>query len=89
MLGSMPMRSVSIYACEDDSPDANLTFYVGQYYRVSNIFMTMILFTVTSSEYLAHAIAGSCPYSIPCRPENILYRTPDEHSDIVIADFGM
>ena len=83
------MRSVS-NACVDDSPDANLTFnYAGQYYRVSNIFTTMILFTVTSSEYLARAIAGPCPYSIPYRPENILYRTPDEHSDIVIADFGM
>lgn len=26
---------------------------------------------------------------VPCRPENILYRTRDKDSDIVIADFGM
>ena len=40
-------------------------------------------------EVSAETISAMVQLPITCRPENILYRTNDEHSDIVIADFGM
>lgn len=53
--------------------------------------MPMTSFTVISStsQLHLHDITGRLTTSARRRPENILYRTKDADSDIVIVDFGM
>jgi hypothetical protein len=76
------------------APSSLLTLVLVPSLPASNTCMTMTSFIEISSvhsSYISQCYISShvlCKPN-PIRPENILYRTKDADSDIVIADFGM
>jgi len=51
--------------------------------------MTLVSFIAVRTTFLDHRSQSSTSYLLDLKPENLLFRTPAEDADIMIADFGL